>query len=180
MRLIDYTYFKGSIQLPFRERNERAVGVGKFVDTVGEIYLNNIIDEWEPECLDKLLGHKLHVAFIEGLSVETPLDIWVKLKEALTHSTTDKISPIAYYVYSFVKLSGATQTTIIGEKVGTATYAQNTGDDYKREQASTRFKKEASHFHHWLESNWNDYKEYAGNTYPYQHKKVGTSNVHGI
>jgi len=114
---IDSTYFVGEILIP------NLTGSGVIVTgNVAEV--NRFIAKYEPEYLRYVLGDDLYEAFNTAISVnddlgedEEPAVIearWLTLQSKLIDST-NKLSPIADYVYHFHALNGISSTTPAGE-----------------------------------------------------------------
>ncbi len=99
MSLIDSTYFK-----------KRLLTIPNLKEDV-LLNLNYYISKYEDKYLEKMLGLKLKNQFLEGLEAETIDDKWIRLRDGyeydisnLTYKwggfvTSDKISPIANYVF---------------------------------------------------------------------------------
>ena len=101
--LIDDSYFKGDINVPVSS-NTTLAGP-----------LNQAITDYEEEYLKRLLGYTLYAEFIAGLAADSPAQKWLDLRNGVEFSfdfngntitnkwngfvNSDKISPIAYYVY---------------------------------------------------------------------------------
>jgi hypothetical protein len=95
--LIDYTYFTGEINIPISGINMQTV-------------LADYIAKYEPEILKMLLGYSLYKDFTAGISIASPLQKWIDLKDGKEFTFTlsgqtittyfeglKKI--VAYYVY---------------------------------------------------------------------------------
>lgn len=160
MALIDGTYFKGDIALPYLEAG--GVGVGRILTSAGESVLGDFIRKYEAEYLRGVLGRRLYGALLRGLAVPEPLPVWVDLKEALTCSTTGKDSPIAYYVYFFVSNWGQTRTSLKGEKKDKSTFAGEASNSGKAVMAWLHMQERTEDFLHWLREHWGDYRKYSG------------------
>lgn len=185
MALIDYSYFKGEVELPGLKATRKysdseAVGMEQVMQTIGEKNFNYFINEYEPEFLIQLLGHTLYENFMEGLREVPVPEIWTSLKERLTHSETDKISPIAYYVYQFTKESGRTKTTPSGEKRFNVSYTESVSDSDKMQRVTYRLNRIVKEFYCWLDENWVLYKPYANNQHSIRRFRPGISNVFGV
>lgn len=84
--------------------------------------LNGFIDKYEKECLIKLLGYPLYVAFIENMADQRMVDLLEGVDyqlngkltnwQGLVHDTN--LSLIASYIYWFYQKSNATHTTGLG------------------------------------------------------------------
>ena len=124
MSIIDSTYFIRDINLPS----------GAFSD------LDLYIETYEKEMLIKLLGYSLYAEFIAGIADPSPAQKWLDLRDGLTYTyagktvrwnglkNTDKISPIAYYVfckYVVSKQIAQTQTGANLPKQENSTVADN-------------------------------------------------------
>lgn len=181
--LIDHTYFKGEIELPglaLRSNEAKLVGLERKLQTVGENKFDDFIAIYEPDFLKKLLGYELYKNFCIGISSDTPLGIWCDLKEQLTHSKSDRISPIAYYVYLFIKANGRSKTTPKGEKKVNASFTDAVDDSFKIQRTSLRLHQMVHEFYRWLKDNWDVYKEYSDGIYSVRCFDFGISNIYGI
>jgi hypothetical protein len=162
--LIDKSYFKGDISLPVNKKNDvKQIGVGALIQSIGEANLSDYIIKFESEYLTRLLGETLYENFMAGIAVESPLQIWVDLKEALTHELTTKLSPIAYYVYCFLMEEGQTSTTIKGEKEVRADRTVSASAAKKVVNAWHWMEVYSERFYKWLYCHWGAYREYAEN-----------------
>jgi hypothetical protein len=164
MTLIDITYFKGDISLPGLMPGNH--GAGRILTSVGMQDLNAFIHIYEAEYLGMILGRNLYRALLEGLEEEPPAQLWVDMKEALTHSGSSKLSPIAYYVYFFVANNGQSRTGMKGEKKDESTFADSVSNAGKTIMAWKHMQLFTLDFMHWLGSHWDDYRDYADNVYP--------------
>lgn len=94
-----------------------------------ESNLNSIIAVREPEYLKKVMGLAMYRAFMEGLSVESPAQKWLDIKDGCDFNdecgnlrewpgfvNATKISPIANYVYYWYLRDQQTYTSGVGEK----------------------------------------------------------------
>jgi hypothetical protein len=88
------------------------------------------------------------------------------MKEALTHSETDKMSPIAYYVYFYISNAGQTKTSMMGEKKDKSTFASNASSNRKMIAAWRYMREGTLDFMRWLKFHWCDYREYSDRSYP--------------
>lgn len=119
MLFLDNTYFDGNSYLPAVSR-DAAVGVAHFTQSVGQANLDWFIVNYEPEFMEMLLGKNLYEAFVEGMSADTPLDKWIRLKEKIFVQTpyngqTFKYSPAAEYVLCKFLNRNNTQTSSKGQ-----------------------------------------------------------------
>jgi hypothetical protein len=161
--LIDKSYFKGDISLPVNKKSDvKQLGVGALIQSVGEANLADYIIKFEAEYLIRLLGETLYENFMAGIAVESPLQIWIDMKEALTHESTTKLSPIAYYVYCFIMEEGQTTSTIKGEKGVKADRTVSVSAAKKVVNAWVWMVRYSGRFYNWLYEHWDSYKEYAG------------------
>jgi hypothetical protein len=137
------------------------VGVGALIQSVGENGLADYIVKFEAEYLISLLGETLYKNFMTGIAAGSPLQIWIDMKEALTHESTTKLSPIAYYVYCYLMDEGQTITTIKGEKKAKADYTVSVSASQKVVNAWYWMVRYSGRFYRWLHENWNSYSEYT-------------------
>ncbi|CAB4126490.1 hypothetical protein UFOVP74_44 [uncultured Caudovirales phage] len=122
----DKTYFKGELAI-----------ANKTMASVQD-NLNDIIAVRELEYLKKVMGLKLYRAFMEGLSADTPDARWTDIKNGCDFTdecgnlrewsgfvNSNKISPIANYVYYWYLRNQQTFTSGGGEKTSES---QNAAD----------------------------------------------------
>jgi hypothetical protein len=110
--LITYADFINEINIPIS-------------DSTTTTAITNAITQYQPEVLQDLLGYSLYKAFIAGLSVNTPAQKWVNLRDGAEFSVTigdetrllkfDGVKPIiAYYVY--LRYRNDNETYFSGQK----------------------------------------------------------------
>jgi hypothetical protein len=177
MNLIDRTYFKGIIRLPYLERT---TGVGKVTQVAGEVILEEFVEEYQPGYLKDVLGMSLYNAFMQGLRAPEPLQIWLDLREAITHETTDKQSPVAYHVYPFVMEAATTKTTSTGEKVAHASSTTPASHDYRVQRASVQLQRLTGELQRWIDERWEVYGPYSDAAGCRVKKESGITNIYGI
>jgi hypothetical protein len=117
---LDRTYFVGNLFIPgmshgvapsFGSDARRQQGN----EVNGNYSLDWFIAKYEDEFLVKLLGKELFDAYKEGISAETPLDVWVELdKQIYREKNGFKFSPAANYVYFEIINASVTDTTLAG------------------------------------------------------------------
>jgi len=107
MSLINDTYFIGSLLIPVDGINS-------------QIY----IDEYEPKCLEKVLGYSLNKDFQEGLLIEPVPQIWQDLRDGkeFTYEGTLKkhegiYKIIARYVFFYIVRNISNYVSDSGVKV---------------------------------------------------------------
>ena len=105
MALIDTSYFIGEITVP----NIGSVS-GNPAASINLAELNRLILIYEKDYLVKLLGKALYDVFIANPSADWVVSLTAQLKD-----TTNKISPIAYYVWHWWKRNNASMTSEMGE-----------------------------------------------------------------
>ena len=132
--LIDKTYFIGEINIA--QLSQQAVRDN----------LTVFIGKREPEYLEKALGYAFYQEFLAGLTADvqkwkdirdgaeyTNEDGFTKKWKGLTN--TDKISPIANYIYYWFSRDLVTFSTGTGEKEGKSDNAGNTSSILKQTRA---------------------------------------------
>lgn len=160
MIIINESYFQGELYLPGLEHVKKT-GVALALQVVGDSDLSWFVNKYESEYLIKLLGENFACKFLEGIQEEYPIQKWIDLKNRLSFAIGDNnYSPIANYIYYWVMRSGKTQTSIIGEKKGKATYSSNAYIDYKVVKAWNDGVDMSVKFLDWLKENNSQYEEY--------------------
>jgi hypothetical protein len=159
MSQIDETYFqKGLTYIP------NTIGTGAFQEAV----INNVknyIARFEPVFLKDLLGDDLYDAYIAGISVlPTPAARWTALRSQLLDST-NKISPIANFVYYHFQKNQQTQTTQSGDKKTNSPGMENSINSDKVCAAWNEMVKKCADIYDWLEENKATYPEWEGDLY---------------
>lgn len=152
---LDGTYFQGNLVLPQYGRQPKNAEAGTIdallTETVGEQSLDWLIARYEEEFLRKLLGSPLHEAWSEGLAAETPSQIWLDLKDRIFSIVGGiHISPAANYVYFFAMKSGASDTTMTGEKRQTGTFSENVSVVRKQVAAWNDMVDAVHHIREWI------------------------------
>ena len=110
--LITYADFINEINIPIS-------------DSTTTTAITNAITQYQPEVLQDLLGYSLYKAFMAGLSVNTPAQKWINLRDGAEFSVTigdetrllkfDGVKPIiAYYVY--LRYRNDNETFFSGQK----------------------------------------------------------------
>jgi len=115
--LIDTSYFQGEISIP-----NITSGSGNPAASINLAEVNRLILIYENDYLVKLLGKDLYDVFIDNPSAS-----WVVSLTAQLRDTTNKISPIAYYVWYWWKRNNTTTTSALGELTANAENANITG-----------------------------------------------------
>lgn len=97
--ILNETYFQYEpLHIPFAEAS--GIGVSKNLDAKRKSQLLHTIAVRELQFLKELLGKDLRDAFLAGLEEDPVEQKWTDLKNQL-YNDTDKISPVANYVYYF-------------------------------------------------------------------------------
>lgn len=115
--IIDYSYFTGKINLP------------QTGNTPGRTEVENFIETYETEYLQRVLGYELWKAFTEGIEGSGPIDQrWTDLlqgKDFTYQSYTRhwngfeaKPSPVSQYVYYKYMEDHALDTVLVGTSTG--------------------------------------------------------------
>lgn len=163
MIILDSAYFQGELYLPNLIKRSSTVGVSSVLNHVNEDELDWFVEKYEIEFLNKILGKKLTGNFVKGLSEDLINQAWLDMKGSLTTETSNyKYSPIANYVYFFIKRSGRTRTSAKGEVVPSQTFANNVDDADKLTKVWNDMCYQVFYFRdNFLKANWNVYKEYS-------------------
>ena len=163
----DSTYFIGEIFLP-----NLTGSLPEVTANVNEV--NRFIAKYEPEYLIAVLGQSLYDAFVAGIKEAEPAARWTALDGRLIDST-NKISPIADYVYYHIQEYRITATTAIGEveqAAENAIISLNTGKMAKAYNNSVR---KGIAIREWLSENSVTYPEYVESDF-----SLSTLNTFGI
>lgn len=153
MSLIDQSFFIGSVKVP----NLTGVGI------VPAANLENLywfIATYEAEYLRLVLGETLYNAFIAGLKVVPIADKWQNLKSKMIDST-NKISPIAGYVYYHIERDRITSTSSMGQVKPVAENAESAINTDKMSQAYNGSIRAGRIVRNWISENASTYLEYT-------------------
>lgn len=163
MSLIDSTYFKGRIYLPTSPAGANTI--------IGDTVSDDFIPQYEKEYLVKALGYQLYKAFTDALA-GSPATKWTDLRDGVDYTigentyrwngfiNSDKVSPIAYYVYSEYMGSQAQMNNGTGVKISTQQNATNYSPSQKIMYASAQMLKLNESLYHYLNNHTDDYTEY--------------------
>jgi len=128
MSLIDKTYFTQEISIPDDKYNTEL----------------DLINKYEPEILKKLLGLELYRKVIDLSNVDTEI---VAIREGSDYTVNDvlyrwnglinseKISLISYYVFYWYVRKKSSETSTIGEVLGSPENSVNYNSAYKMMEA---------------------------------------------
>lgn len=165
MALIDTAYFKADITIgDISNGNSPVVG-----NTVALSY----IPKYEKEYLIKALGYELYKAFTDGLLVDPVAQKWVDLRDGKDYTVgdrlyrwngfinSDKVSPIAYYIYVQYMIAFATVATGTGTKVSTTQNATNITPAEKIGAADNKMWLLNNDLWHFLNNNTDTYTEWV-------------------
>jgi len=151
--LIDQSYFIGGLNIP------NLTGVG-MVPAANVGTLNWFIATYEPEYLRLVLGKTLYNALIAGLLVVPIPSKWQTLRAKLIDST-NKISPIASYVFYHIERDKITSTTSMGQASGKAENADMNVNSDKMCQPYNCSIRIGIEIRQWLSENGTTYPEYT-------------------
>jgi hypothetical protein len=152
MSQIDYTYFqKGPIAIPNLGTDGVKLANKNDLDTYITIY--------EEEYLRRLLGDDLYVAYIAGIAVVTPAARWTALRSQLLDSS-NKISPIASYVWFMYKQDTQVVTTGSGDKKTANAGMEGSFNDKKAINVFNKLVADSGDIYDWLEDNAATYPEW--------------------
>lgn len=181
MPFIDNTYFKGRIYLADIQTGNSPV--------VGNTVTVDYIALYEPEYLKKALGYNMYKAFTDGLAViPTPEQRWIDLRDGKEYTVNDvtykwngfknseKVSPIAYYVYCQYLDTQATNVTGIGTVVNNKQNATSVSPASKIFSAWHNMNELNCSLYHFLHENVDTYPEFKRN----EVESFGSRNPMGI
>ena len=96
--ITDKTYFEKNLtKLP--QSKGLSNGVSSTVKTYDEAELDDAINFYEPEIMERILGSDIYAEFVSGIAVTpTPDEKWVTLRNKFW-DVTNKRSPIANYIF---------------------------------------------------------------------------------
>lgn len=157
---LDRTYFTGNLALPQLVSSAAPAmdAASMATQIVGEQTLEWFIAKYEPEFLLYLLGEKLYKAFTDGISAETPDDVWMELKGRIyAESGKYKFSPAANYVYWFAMRQAVSQTAMAGEVRTTPDFAGNISPTRKMVTAWNDMVDATEHIRDWIYDNQDDF-----------------------
>ena len=183
MFLIDSSYFIGELTLPNIPVQEAASGgVALALQTVGENNLDVFANKYIVEYLICLFGRELTIKFIEEIKKPTPDTIWTNIKDQLLIEIDSyKASPLANYVYYWVRRAGESKLTQGGVADPDFDFAQNVSN--RRETASVwnNMADMTIAIDKWFRKNIEDYKDYYGDLTGRDVRNItGKINEYGI
>ncbi len=115
---LDRSYFRGSLALPqLATQSAPVTGLASLATQItGENTLEWFITRYEDEFLHKMLGHRLYEAYLNGISSDEPLQIWLDLRDRIyIQKNGFGFSPAANYVYFYAMQTAASQNSMSGE-----------------------------------------------------------------
>lgn len=181
MSFIDHTYFIADITIGDISNGNSPV--------VGNTVNLDFIPRYEKKYLEQVLGYPLYTAFISGLAVmPTPAAKWTELRDGVDYTVNnkpyrwngfknaEKISPIAYYVYSMFQRDKAASATGTGTEVAAKQNATTISPADKIAWSYVQCKELTYSLHHYLEHNRETYTDFDW----CRVRKLGTFNQFGI
>lgn len=180
MSLIDHTYFIAAI-------NIAGISAGNS-PVVKNTVSTDFIPIYEAEYLKKALGYSLYKAFTEGLEADTPDAKWTDLKNGKEYTVSgktykwdgftnaEKLSPIAYYVYSVYMTNNVTFSSGTGEVMNNQQNGTNASPANKVWYAWQQMAALNDKLWHFLDNNTSTYTEYDST----EVECFGSRNTFGI
>ena len=164
MFLIDSSYFTDELTLPNIPVQEAASdGVALALQTVGENNLDAFANKYIVEYLICMFGRELTIKFIEEIKKPTPDTIWTNLKnQLLIEIDSYKASPLANYVYYWVRRAGESKLTQGGVTDPDFDFAQNVSDRRAVATVWNDMVRMTKAIDKWFRKNIEDYKDYYG------------------
>lgn len=180
MPIIDTSYFKGRIYLADIANSNSPV--------VGSTVTTDFIPLYETEYLKKALGYELYKNFIAGLAEVTIPQKWLDLRDGVEYTVSDrlykwngfknseKVSPIAYYVYSEYLATQSVNVTGIGTVVNQKQNATSVSPAQNIFSAYAQMNLLNETLYHYLDNHTDTYPEYDR----YLTTNFGSRNPFGI
>lgn len=175
--IITYEYFRGSLNLP------------QTVNAEGQALLTQFITQYEREFLNKVLGYELAKGLLDNIASNDPK--WKDLRDGLIFTNsrnqddewvgfkdeTDKISPIANYVYyQFVK-DQITEVAGVGTVKPNAENAERVYPQLKLQEAWNRMVEMIRILHDYLRLSYTTYPEFLTYTGRFNFKKINQFGI---
>lgn len=165
MALIDYTYFKGKINIPSAKDGVSTVTGNTLDDTYLATY--------EEDYLRIALGYDLYKAFTDGLN-EIPIATkWTDLRDGKEYTINSntykwdgfvnsrKVSPIANYIFCIYAADASVSMQGTGALIQNTQNAVNVSPSQLIAQAWADMKKMNVSLYHYLDNHQSTYTEYA-------------------
>lgn len=155
--------------------------------------LSGLINKYEPEFLEKVLGYPLDEQFTTGYSAPSPEQKWKDLAEGKAYTKTDGkparwaglineanlLSPIANYIYYWERRDAFTKTTTAGEQKNKVENSDSGDAAGKMARAWLEMRKWVCDLYDFLEANADTY-EPPKTKYQVLECDLGSTNVYGI
>jgi hypothetical protein len=163
MTLIDHTYFRGLLTIGDISKGNSPV--------VGNTVNDTFIPIYEKEYLRKALGDELYLDFIAGLAEDPIAQKWLDLRDGIVYTVndkryvwqgfvnSDKVSPIANYVYIEYMTNNAVQSTGTGTGVNNQQNATPVSPSAKIQRASSDMLTMNDSLYYYLRNHTDDYGE---------------------
>ena len=156
--LITYEYF---VNDPLKIPNISGTGT---IPEALQAAVTRYITQYEKKFLRRLLGDDLYDAMIANTA---PTPRWVTLKAQLVNST-DKISPIANYVWYYYQKQNQVVITQSGDKKTSEANMSALINGGKYMEVWNQMVSDAEDFYDWLEDNAATYPEWEGDAFDFE------------
>lgn len=185
MSLIDHTYFKGLLSIGDISNGNSPV-VGNTVNTT-------FIPLYEKAYLQKALGIDLYLDFMSGLEEDPIPQKWLDLRNGVEYTVndrrylwagfvnSDKVSPIANYVYAEYMTNNAVQANGAGTAVNNQQNATPVSPASKIQRAWSDMLTMNESLYHYLHNHTEEYGQLSWYDWHYRcNRNFGFRNVFGI
>jgi len=152
MSLIDNTYFVGEYKIGNLTSGTNPVVTVKSAD------LAWFIAKYEKDLLIKIMGETMYDQFMAGLLEDPILDKWADLRDEL-RDATNKVSPIAAYVWYAYRMDQLTQSGMFGETAANMENATLASSQRKMIDAWNFANSEAYDVAVWIDEHPTDYPD---------------------
>lgn len=159
--IIDYTYFVDALLIP----NTDSSG---YVGSSMQSQVQRYIGRYEKDFCKELLGDDLGEEFYTAITGTTPATKWTDLRNQL-RDTTNKVSPIANYVWYYWYRDQVRQRTGLGDGMP---QGQNITMDVNRYRVTDNWNEMVrlnNIFNEWIHANLATYPTYAPKIKVYSH-----------
>ena len=161
-------YFVGEFLIPNISGTSHPAVTSNLAD------LNWFIAKYEPVFLKEIMGETMYAEFVAGLAVGSPAAKWTELRDQLWDST-NKISPVAAYIWYAYRQNNVTQSGAFGETTANTENASVSSSKRKLIDAWNTAYKGAFSVFEWIEERLTTYTTYDGDK-----SKFYTLNDFGI
>ncbi len=156
------TYFQGELSLPILKRSAGPlIGVERAVHASGEKNLEYFVTKYETKALRDILGPTLAMNFIRGIN-RTSNPIWKDLFNQIFQEDCDcGFSPVANYVYYFVKRDMRSHSTTVAEVASSPDNAARASEAQKLIKAWNDMCPQIHDIRRFICENWDEYGKYT-------------------